>query len=124
MQIIIWGVGERGKKVKKLCDSHGWTVKAWTDNNEVYWKNGNLVEGLPVVPPHKLQEINEEVQIWIATVAPEVYVQAKRMHNNVLGWEFVEELLKTTVDRPSFPWTALQEENLVIVGLCQIELNF
>lgn len=124
MQIIIWGVGERGKKVKKLCDQHGWKVKGWTDNNNIYWKDGNLIEGLPVIPPCNLFEINEGIQIWIATTASEVYVQAKGIHNNVLGWEFVEMLLNTMAERPNFPWTALQEENLANCRVVSSRIEF
>lgn len=124
MQIIIWGVGERGKKVKKMCDKHGWIIKGWTDNNKIYWEEDNILDGLPVIPPHNLQEIDEDVQIWVATVAPEVYGQAKRLHHNVLGWEFVEELLKASAERPKFPWTALQEENLANCGVVANRSDF
>lgn len=111
MEIVIWGTAVKGKAVKKICDSKGWKVKAFVDNDETKW--GNNLKGIPVLSPAEFAAGSEEdIQIWIATGAEEVYSQAKRIAANVLDWKYIQAILESQSVRPPFPEIQLGEEHL------------
>lgn len=58
------------------------------------------------------KECAGDVQIWIAAEAPEVYGQAKKIHDNVLGWEFVSQLLKASEQKMNWPEVSLTDINI------------
>lgn len=110
MEIVIWGTAAKGKAVKEMCISNGWKVKAFADNDET--RQGNL-DGIPVLSPDDLAfGSDEDIQIWIATGAEEVYAQAKEITSNVLEWKYIQTILRSKTVRPPFPEIQLAEENL------------
>lgn len=110
MEIFIWGTEKKGRAVKKVCDKMGWSVKAFIDNDET--KLGNL-EGAPVIAPDSISfEPEEDIQIWIATGAEEVYRQAKKISNNVLEWKYIRLMLQSQTERPPYPEIQLNEQNI------------
>lgn len=110
MEIVIWGTGVRGRAAKKVCDKRRWTVRAFIDNDESKW--GEL-EGTLVISPQMIRlRAEEDVQIWIATGAQEVYAQAKGISENVLAWEYVELILRSQAERPPYPEVQLEDCNI------------
>lgn len=110
MEIVIWGTTVKGKAVKKTCDCKNWKVKAFVDNDETKW--GSNLDGIPVLSPSEFAiGSDEDVQIWIATGAEEVYAQAKEITANVLEWKYVQTILQSQSKRPAFPEVQLGEKN-------------
>ncbi len=110
MEILIWGTGNKGKLLKKICNKRGWRIKAFIDSDKS--KLGDW-SGIPVISPEMvmLQE-GEDVQIWIATGAEEAYVQAKEITENVLAWEYVHLILQSQTQRPPYPEVPLDTCNI------------
>ncbi|MDE7432753.1 MAG: class I SAM-dependent methyltransferase [Lachnospiraceae bacterium] len=110
MEILIWGTGKRGKETKRICDKNNWSVKAFIDNDRS--RVGNL-EGTPVIAPDDISHVfSSDMQIWIATGASEVYGQAKKIASNVIGWEFVQLLIRAYREKPAYPEVQLKEQNI------------
>lgn len=110
MEILIWGTEKKGRAVKKICDKMGWSVKAFVDNDES--KSGNL-EGVPVIVPDNISFLPEEdIQIWIATGAGEVYEQAKRITASVLEWKYIQLMLQAHTERPPYPEIQMEDLNI------------
>lgn len=111
MEILIWGTQVKGKAVKKLCDNMGWQVKGFIDNDET--KLGGDLEGIPVFSPSDIVfGTDEDIQIWIATGAEEVYAQAKGITSNVLEWKYIQAILRSKTERPPYPEIPLGDQNL------------
>lgn len=111
MEIIIWGTEVKGKKTKSVCDKMGWKVKAFTDNDATKWE-GDL-GGIPVIAPESISIAHgEDIQIWIATGASEVYEQAKEITVNVLPWQYVQAIFCSQSERPPYPEIQLDDQNL------------
>lgn len=110
MEILIWGTGARGRSAKQICDKLGWATRAFIDNDKSRWGN---IEGIPVISPQAvILQTGEDVQIWIATCAEEVYAQAKKISENVLAWECVELILRANLERPPYPEIPLDTRNI------------
>lgn len=110
MEILIWGTGARGKAVKKLCDKQGWKVKAFIDNDR---SKLGILEGASVISPEMVTvQSGEDIQIWVATGAEEVYAQAKSLGDNVLAWEYVQLILSAQAERPPYPEVPLDSRNI------------
>lgn len=110
MEIAIWGTGNKGREVKKICDR--WSVGVWAFIDNDKSKKGSL-EGIPVLAPDDIvMKPDDDVQIWIATAASEVYTQAKSITDNVLAWKYVEAILRSRTERPLYPEIALEDRNI------------
>ena len=122
MEIIVWGTAEKGKAVKKICDSRSWKIKAYVDNDEA--KQGGSLDGVPILSPSDLAFLSDDdIQIWIATGAEEVYAQAKGITSNVLAWKYIQAILQSETERPPFPEVQLLEENLKGCELLNVRSN-
>lgn len=112
MEILIWGTEAKGKETKRICDKNGWKIRAFVDNDKSKCIPRGY-EGLPVISPDNIHlDPAEDVQIWIATGADEVYEQAKRITNNVLEWKFVQSIIWSYKERPPYPEIQLNDWNI------------
>ncbi|MCR5269281.1 MAG: glycosyltransferase [Lachnospiraceae bacterium] len=60
-EVVIFGAGFGGVKIKRMLISMGYRVVAFCDNSEKKW--GTIVDGLPIVPPHTLSEKNYSILV-------------------------------------------------------------
>lgn len=89
-------------------------VRAFIDNDKT--RLGYLYE-IKVIAPDCISAVEDEgTYIWIATGAEEVYEQARKITDQVLEWKFVEMILESQTERPTYPQIPLQNHNLKIVS--------
>ncbi len=118
MNIIIWGTGVQGKRLKEVCQLHGWKIKAFTDNNSKSWGE---IEDIPIISPMELTEsFCEDAQIWIAAKAPEIYAQAVKIDKNALPWDAVKTIIDGTFREYAFSSKPLEDKH---IRNCQLLSN-
>lgn len=93
-EIILFGAGGHGKRIKKELESKGFEIAYFCDNDEKKW--GTEIENLKVISPENLCEIyNEKVLIQISTVfSEEIEVQLMnlKMDSFISFYEYSERM--------------------------------
>lgn len=85
-EIIIFGCGNFGYYAKNCLTQNGYTIKAYSDNNEDLW--GTYIENIPVISPQDIDLSDGKTKIVIAN---ERYFEDIKLQ--LLSLNFPEELI-------------------------------
>ncbi|MDE7321815.1 MAG: class I SAM-dependent methyltransferase [Lachnospiraceae bacterium] len=111
MDIIIWGTGERGKRLKHICEMQKWNIKAFVDNNDSLW--GKKIDDIDIIPPTQVSELGlGDTCLWIASGAKEIYSQARSICRNILPVEVVDLIIRGGGTRAVWPEVELSNDNI------------
>ncbi len=97
--VVIFGAGFGGVKIKRMLTSMGYRVVAFCDNSEKKW--GTIVDGLPIVSPYTLSE--KDYRILVASAwEKEIIAQLTEMglkERIVTRDHFTYDYLQRSADR-------------------------
>lgn len=86
-EMVLFGTGEKGKKLSALFNHYGVRVKYWIDSDCIKW--GQILDGKKIYAPSRLQD---EEDVWVCISATD---ENSEMNRTVLNYGVPEDHILT-----------------------------